>query len=309
MTEAISTNSPSSPFHKGERHIQQKLGVRDKIERMGRRAIRSFLTEQHRDFYSGLKYAFLGYADRDGRPWASILFKQSGLLTSSDNRTLRIHAKPVAGDPLNEATTAGTRLGLLGIDLSSRRRNRVSGIIDRATTDGMELRVVQAFGNCPKYIQARAFRIINPETLPPSSAIELNRLDTQATGLIGNSDTFFVASHMANGGEASGGADVSHRGGNSGFIRIDDDRCLTIPDYQGNNYFNTLGNFLENPRAGLLFIDFNNGNLLTMTGTVEILWDSPDISLFPGAHRLWTFRLERGLWLNNTLPLRWSPPQ
>ncbi|HKY46193.1 MAG TPA: pyridoxamine 5'-phosphate oxidase family protein [Pyrinomonadaceae bacterium] len=64
--------------------------------------------------------------------------------------------------------------------------------------------------------------------------------------------------------------DVSRRGGETGFVRIDGSR-LTIPDFAGNRFFNTLGNLLLNPRAGLLFIDFNSGDLLLLSGRIEII--------------------------------------
>ena len=55
-----------------------------------------------------------------------------------------------------------------------------------------------------------------------------------------------------------------------------------------------------------MFIDFTQGHLLTLTGTVEILWDSPDTQFFTGAERLWKFHIDHGRWLKNALPLRWS---
>ena len=61
------------------------------------------------------------------------------------------------------------------------------------------------------------------------------------------------------------GVDVSHRGGKPGFVRIDDDKTLTFPDFSGNYHFNTMGNILLNPLAGLLFIDFEQGDLLYLT--------------------------------------------
>jgi predicted pyridoxine 5'-phosphate oxidase superfamily flavin-nucleotide-binding protein len=56
---------------------------------------------------------------------------------------------------------------------------------------------------------------------------------------------------------------VSHRGGRPGFVRIDGDDTLTVPDFNGNRFFNTLGNLAVHPRAGLLFIDFDNGDCCT----------------------------------------------
>ncbi|MCK5190476.1 MAG: pyridoxamine 5'-phosphate oxidase family protein, partial [Methylococcales bacterium] len=158
-----------------------------------------------------------------------------------------------------------------------------------------------------QYIQHRELQTIDPLSMPPIVYEDLTQFDQQAIELISSSDTFFVASYVANNSHtASEGADVSHRGGKPGFIRVDDTQTLTIPDYLGNFHFNTLGNFLENAKAGLLFIDFTQGHLLTLTGTVEILWDSPDTQFFTGAERLWKFHIDHGRWLKNALPLRWS---
>ncbi len=306
MTDYETTSTSSSPFHRGEQRVQQRMGVRDAMERFGRQVIRDHMPEQHRDFYTSLPFVFAGHADDLNRPWASILFDRPGFILSPDNRRLSIHTQPVAGDPLTGALVKGRRLGLLGIELSSRRRNRLSGRITRVHPTGIELAVDQTFGNCPQYIQNRELHYIDSGIQPEQSMIELTQFDQEAVELISSGDTFFVASYAADGtGRACEGADVSHRGGKPGFIRIDDSRHLTIPDYLGNNHFNTLGNFVETPKAGLLFIDFANGHLLTVTGSVEILWDSPETRYFAGAERLWRFRIERGRWLKNALPFRW----
>ncbi|MEH6552006.1 MAG: pyridoxamine 5'-phosphate oxidase family protein [Pseudomonadales bacterium] len=296
-----------SPFHRGEQQVQQQLGVREQMERFGSRVIRDHMPAQHRDFYHQLPFVFVGHADNTGWPWASILFNDPGFISSKDDKTLDIHCAPVAGDPLADGLQAGTRLGLLGIDLPSRRRNRLAAHIVESSSDHIRLAVDQSFGNCPQYIQTRQLERVDSETLPARSIEEMTELDEKARRLIQYSDTFFVASSVSNGsGEASEGADVSHRGGRPGFIRVDNVTTLTIPDYLGNNHFNTLGNFVENAKAGLLFLDFENGHLLTLTGTVEILWNSPDAQFFDGAERLWKFHIDHGRWIENGLPLRWA---
>ena len=298
---------PPSPFHRGEQQAQQRLGVREQMERFGSRVIRDHMPDQHRAFYQQLPFVFVGHADQDGWPWASILFNDPGFITASDATTLDIHALPVTGDPLGDSLHAGTRLGLLGIELPTRRRNRLAAHIVESTGSGIRLAVDQAFGNCPQYIQTRELQRVVPATMPTSSVTELTELDSRARALIQQSDTFFVASSVSNGsGAASEGADVSHRGGRPGFIRVDNASTLTIPDYLGNNHFNTFGNFIENPRAGLLFLDFDSGHLLTLTGTVEIEWDAPEAAFFAGAQRLWKFHIDHGRWINHALPLRWK---
>lgn len=100
--------------------------------------------------------------------------------------------------------------------------------------------------------------------------------------------------------------DVSHRGGRPGFVRIDADGALTVPDFNGNLFFNTLGNFVVNPRAGLLFVDHHTGAMLQVSGKVEIILDSPEIAGFEGAERLWRVFPEKVVWRPGVLPLRWT---
>jgi hypothetical protein len=127
--------------------------------------------------------------------------------------------------------------------------------------------------------------------------------------LIRAADTFFIATAYA-GDEAGNpmphGADVSHRGGKPGFVRIDDERTLTVPDFAGNFYFNTLGNVLREPRAGLLFMDFASGDLLYLACRAEILFDGPEVRAFAGAERLLRFHVTRALLAERALPLRWG---
>ena len=309
----------ASPFHRGEQAIQEKLGVREQMERFGSRVIRDHMPQQHRDFYQQLPFIFVGHGDKDGWPWASILFNKPGFIQSPDEQSLHLNSQPVVGDPLLKAMDSNTKLGLLGIELETRRRNRLAAHITGSTDTQIQLSIDQSFGNCPQYIQNREYEFIDPNSMPKSSVESLTELDLSAQQLITNTDTFFVASFVnndinsdnsdnsnADSSDASIGADVSHRGGKPGFIRVDNNKSLTIPDYLGNNHFNTLGNFVENPKAGLLFIDFDKGHILTLTGRVEILWQSEDSQYFSGAERLWTFHLEQGYRLNHSLPLRWK---
>lgn len=299
-----------SPFHPGEKIIQERLGVSEKMERFGRQVIRDHLPDQHRDFYQHLPYVFVGHADKEGWPWASILVGDPGFMSSTNRRTLKIKTQALEGDPLQKSLQEGKQLGLLGIELHSRRRNRLAGTILNSNADGIELQVDQTFGNCPQYIQARQWEKME-KSRSFESVTKFTSLDENAKNLIANSDTFFVASYVQSTSEhdkddKSHGVDVSHRGGMPGFVKVDEDGLLTIPDYLGNFHFNTLGNFIENPKAGLLFFDFDRGDLLMLTGRVEILWDSPEIEFFDGAERLWTFRLDHGQLLENALPIKWQ---
>lgn len=288
-------------FHEGEQYIQEKLGVRERMEIFGQRVIRDHFPQQHREFYGQLSFLFAGHADAEGQVWASILCGDNGFISTPDERTIKIDTKPLPGDPLTQSLKKELQLGFLGIELPTRRRNRFSATLSDVNAAGFELNIDQTFGNCPQYIQSRTLKARAEKTRV--SVEELTHFDEEVMSLIEQADTFFVASHSGNSirGKASG-ADVSHRGGKPGFVQVDDIKTLTIPDYLGNNHFNTLGNFHVNSAAGLLFIDFDRGDVISLTGHAEILWDNAEIDYFQGAERAWRFTLSRLVKMKGVLP-------
>src|SRR3954469_7771649 len=152
--------SPSR-FHPGESAIQERLGVRDTVEADGGRMLRDYMPEQHRSFFAQLQFFGGGSADAAGRPWASLLAAPPGFVQSPDERTLVIRALPPAADPLSSSLVVGASLGLLGIELPTRRRNRANGTVVAVDAGGFRVRIEQSFGNCPKYIQRRTPRIVS----------------------------------------------------------------------------------------------------------------------------------------------------
>jgi uncharacterized protein len=299
-----------SPFHAGELAIQARLGFEAQIDRQGRRIIRDYLPVQHQQFFAQLPYVMVGTVDAAGNPWASILVGQPGFLTSPNDRTLQINAQTLFGDPLATTLSEGCDIGLLGIELHTRRRNRINGTITAIHDHGFEVQVGQSFGNCPQYIQSRMFTLddFNPNIPKPVSTIAT--FSEFECAMIRAADTFFIstANQTASAGAARG-VDVAHRGGKPGFIRIDNDRTLTIPDFSGNHHFNTFGNLEVNPCAGLLFIDFDRGDVLYLTGTAQVIWEGDEITIYEGAERLFRFYLEQGYRVEGSLPLKWSSPE
>ena len=307
MQQMAGWNRPTSPFHAGEEAVQMRVGVADKMARRGAKVVRAEMPEQHRAFFAELPLIFVGHSDDEGWPHASVLIGTPGFISSPDAKTLSIKAKPLAGDPLTDALQPGRSLGFVGMGLSNRRRNRVNGRISTAGPKGFSVTVEQSFGNCPQYIQTRAPSFMAPITPPP--AVALDTLDNEARRLIRAADSFHVASASGNIGAETGtdGVDMSHRGGRPGFVRVEGD-VLTIPDFAGNLHYNTLGNFEVNPRAGLLFIDHATGDLLQISGTVEIIWDGEEVAHFRGAERLWRVTVRDALRLPARLPIRWGSP-
>jgi ferredoxin-NADP reductase/predicted pyridoxine 5'-phosphate oxidase superfamily flavin-nucleotide-binding protein len=289
-----------SPWHAGEKQLQAHVGVAERMEAFGRKVIRSEMPDQHRTFYQQLPFMLYAAVDADGHPWASILEGQPGFAHSPEPGLLQFRSLPAFDDPAQ--LSDGSAIGLLGIELHTRRRNRINGRVSAMTTDSFAVTVDQSFGNCPQYIQLRQFRSA-PLTDPSTRAAQhFNELDDAAKAMITEADTFFVASYVDVDGARS--VDVSHRGGQAGFVQVEGNR-LTIPDFAGNLHFNTLGNLLLNPRAGLLFIDFNTGDLLQLGGRTEIILDGPQVEAFQGAERLWTIDVEQVVRRPAALSLRW----
>jgi len=309
MTKLDGWDRESSPFHAGEIAIQEKLGLVEKMDVFGRQMVRSWMPDQHRAFYESLAMIFVGHVDAEGWPWASVLAGAPGFVQVPDARTLRIASRPLPGDPLGETLVPGRPLGLVGLGLSNRRRNRVNGHIVAHTDTEITLAVDQAFGNCPQYIQTRTpeFRRDPAEPAPGLRSERLTGLDPAARDLIARADTFFVATSSAVSDPDAGlnGADVSHRGGKPGFVKVEGNR-LTIPDYAGNKHFNTLGNILVNPKAGLLFIDYDSGDILMVTGRAEIVFEGPEVDAFRGAERLWRVTVDHAIRIEDAMPVRWS---
>jgi predicted pyridoxine 5'-phosphate oxidase superfamily flavin-nucleotide-binding protein len=302
--------SAGEAFHAGEQALQVRAGVRGRMAEVGPRVIRTHMPDQHRELFEKLPFVVVGGLDAEARPWASLLAGRPGFMRSPDPRTLTIAAGPVAGDPVAGALAVGARVGLLGIELETRRRNRMNGRIVASGRSGFAVAVEQSFGNCPKYITPRqhAFDAASAGTGPVVRR-EGPRLSAEARAIVAGADTFFIATAapatLADG--PAGGVDVSHRGGPAGFVAISDDgggTVLSAPDYLGNLFFNTLGNLALNPRAGLVFVDFATGSLLTLTGEAEVVWTDgrPEP---PATERHLRFRPAGGALIDGALPLRW----
>ncbi|MFW0753494.1 pyridoxamine 5'-phosphate oxidase family protein [Pseudomonas sp. H11T01] len=289
-----------SPWHAGEKQLQAHVGVAERMEAFGPKVIRNQLPDQHRQFYQQLPFMLYGAVDADGNPWASILEGQPGFAHSPEPVLLQLDSLPKQDDPAQ--LQAGAAIGLLGIELHTRRRNRINGRVSAMADNGFTVTVEQSFGNCPQYIQLRQFESV-PVADPSMRVVQrLNQLDDAASAMIRKADTLFVASYVDVENQRS--VDVSHRGGQSGFVQVEGN-CLTIPDFAGNLFFNTLGNLLLNPRAGLLFIDFDSGDLLQVSGRTEIILEGPQVDAFQGAERLWKLQVEQVVRRPAALGLRW----
>lgn len=291
----------TATFHAGEVAVQNRAGLPSRARDMASRAIRNAMPAQHQEFFESLPLMFLALLDRRGRPWAVPVSGAPGLAKALSSKRLSLISAPVLAEDFELDTDPGAGIGLIGIDLATRRRNRVNGRITSRGT-GLEIEVDQSFGNCPKYIQTRAFAP-SPSDPPHTTRRPVQLKSDAARRIIAGADTFFIASRATSAaGSANDGLDASHRGGLPGFLAINDDGTLSFPDFSGNRYFNTLGNIEADDRAGLFVPDFSNGGALCLTGRAAIDWTSERIAAFAGAERIVDFVPEEIWYVEHALP-------
>jgi predicted pyridoxine 5'-phosphate oxidase superfamily flavin-nucleotide-binding protein len=271
-------------YHEGELEVQRRVGVAANAERIGR-SIHREIPDLARQFAEQRRFAIIGAADADGRPWATLLQGPPGFLSAPAADRLHVAARPRPGDPLAASLGEATDIGMLLIEPASRRRMRLNGRARPDGVGGLEIETREVYANCPKYIHPR------PVTLPePGLSADRHRsagLTPSQARWLSSADTLFIATR-----HVTAGADVSHRGGDPGFVRVPDSTHLLIPDYSGNMMFNTLGNIAADGRAGLLVVDFVTGRTLQLTGRSAISWDSNLVAGFPGAERVIALEIE-----------------
>jgi uncharacterized protein len=285
-------------YHDGEMAVQERAGVR-KVAEQSLKGLRDSIPAGAAHFLEGQPMLIIGAATSPRRVWASLLYGPPGFIHVVDAHTVRISSRLPSHDPLYQALIEGTDLGTFAIELETSRRLRVNGHAV-VRDDGVDLQVREMFGNCQQYIQLRELEAAAVSEAPPSlTQGQALTLDQQQR--VRSADTFFVASM-----HPQAGADVSHRGGLPGFVHVVGANELLWPDYSGNNMFQTLGNLALNPACGLLFLDFESGSTLQLSGQAEILWNDPRAADFAGARRLVRFKIAEIIEMQNRFPLHWG---
>src|SRR5436309_12685339 len=76
------------------------------------------------------------------------------------------------------------------------------------------------------------------------------------------------------------GLDCSPRGDLPGFVRIQDEKTLMIPDRRGNNRVDSLRNIVRDPRVALLFLIPGSGSTLRVNGHAHVSADPALLASF-----------------------------
>ncbi|MFF8530724.1 pyridoxamine 5'-phosphate oxidase family protein [Streptomyces sp. NPDC015532] len=288
-------------YHSGSRAIQDRVGVRDLADHVGRSVgqgirpvVAAFLELQPMLVVGAAAPEGGTERDRGAGVWASLLTGEPGFVRATGPHRIAVAGGLAAGDPLTAAlATPGTAVGTIALDPRTRRRMRLNGRV-RTAPRGFAVEADQVFANCPKYLQKRqTYGTVTGRTAGvPRRGGELSPSQRE---FVGAADTFFLATVHEH------GADASHRGGNPGFVRVESPGELSWPDYPGNSMFLTLGNLAADPRAGLLFLDWTSGTVLQLTGTART-------EFTPDGERTVRFTLAEAVETSAASPLRWSPP-
>ncbi len=307
-------NLEASPsvFHEGEIKMQESIGVGERLEELGKRMIRDHMPDQHRDFFAQLSMIHIGITDKTGHPYALIRTGKPGFIESPDANTLIINSEPIAGEPEELIIEPGAKISIVGVEFESRRRNRLNATITSCQDNRLEMRVDQSYGNCPKYIQIREMSsVANLDAAHKTE--ESTIINDTLKSIIDNADTLFIASRApVLDDDPKAGVDINHRGGNPGFIEIIDDQTIMIPDYTGNNFFNTYGNILLDNRVGLQIMDFENSSVLNVEGRAEIIMLDGEFDGLPDLGRRLKVKIEKTRLTTQAIPFKadfvaWSP--
>jgi hypothetical protein len=242
--------------------------------------------------------------DGQGRLWTSILSGADGFVKVADEATISLDRDLRYSNPEDRFwdNIGGGHpfVGMLFIDFATRRRYRVNGVV-RASRGKVLVFVRQAYINCPKYISRRTLSR-GGKPAYGGGFTRGSALTGELAAWIGAADAFFVGSR-----NGTGDLDASHRGGNPGFVEVLDATTLRVTDYEGNSMYNTLGNFLVHPAAGLLFIDFAGHRTLQLTGTAKVTGPGHPSGPHGGdTGRAWTFTLEEWVLLENLKDMAWT---
>ncbi len=288
----------NSMYHAGELRVQARAGVEAMARKVGN-IIRAKIPVAAQAFLEQQRMAIAGSVSAKGQVWASLLTGEPGFLQPTDEDLL-ISGRYLTGDPLLENLAATGEIGLIAIEFATRRRMRLNGQAEILPGPALRITPRQVYSNCPKYIQAREISGPDREANPNNTVWQGPALTEKQQDWIAQADTFFIASY-----HLEGGADASHRGGRPGFVKVLDGNRLIFPDYSGNKMFMTLGNLEANPNSGLLFLNFETGSVVQLTGKAQIEWDGEIVEQFAGAERAITFQIEEVRELANALPREW----
>jgi hypothetical protein len=153
-----------------------------------------------------------------------------------------------------------TPCGGLAISMAMARRARLNGTVS-PSDEGFLLEPAEAFTNCRKYIVPSEPVDLTEHVGPTHrSAVALD--DAWLGDVTSRTETAFLATVSP-----TGQIDVSHRGGEPGFLEYDSAGGLAWDEYVGDGMFKSAGNVRASGRFTLLVLDLPTGDAAELHGT------------------------------------------
>ncbi len=154
-----------------------------------------------------------------------------------------------------------TSCGGLAISMATARRARLNGTLS-PVDDSLLLEPAEAFTNCRKYVAPSEALSFEPHVGPARRTIVALE-DPWLAGVVARAETSFLGTISP-----TGGVDVSHRGGEPGFLEFDASAAtLAWDEYVGDGMFKSAGNVRAGGRFTLLVLDLASGDAAELHGT------------------------------------------
>jgi predicted pyridoxine 5'-phosphate oxidase superfamily flavin-nucleotide-binding protein len=258
---------PQIGFHSGEPAVQRRAEVEAQASRLSRMVGTGELCGGVAALLEVAPFAAITARDRNGRLWISPLTGPRGFLAARTPTTLAITSELPGTDPVH-GLEMGQPVGVVVMDFAAKRRARINGTLTATDRDVLEVDVAQAYGNCPQYIRPRRLDSENQSAAADFVVHRGESMDDDDVEPVGSADTFFLGiAHP----ERSN--DASRRGGPAGLVHADH-YSVEWPDFAGNNMFNSFGNLAVDPTAALLFVEFETGRSLHLSGRATLQWST-----------------------------------
>lgn len=251
-----------SVYHEGEKYIQSLMGVSDEAEDLSS-MIQKKIPSVASDFLKTLRFGVIALSIDNEKVYTTLVYSDSCFITEerSDKIIISLEHYDYIDEQFFEAENL--KIGFIGLDFEKAMRVRINGF-GKIKGGTLSLEINEIYSNCPRHIHKRVLQT-KFKDLGKVSVLRDTKMSTACIDVIKKADTFFLASS-----HARRELDVSHKGGEVGFVNLVSSSKLIFEDTPGNNMFNSLGNIHTNSFSSLLFIDFEHGITYHLQGKAEV---------------------------------------
>jgi predicted pyridoxine 5'-phosphate oxidase superfamily flavin-nucleotide-binding protein len=239
-------------FHEGEYRLQELMGVRQSSDALAS-MVKDTIPQIAKDFLINLKFCVITLSKQEDDLTSAVIYDMDSFISIIGDKAIDISLRNSSFIDTDYFKENEFSIGFLGLDFEKAMRIRINGLA-KINNNTLRIFVNEVYSNCPKYIIRRIYKSNLKEKLI-QNVQNYPKLTTEIMDMISQVDTFFLSSL-----HKDKGADISHRGGNKGFLKVISSNEIQFDDKPGNNLYNTLGNIYTNSIVNILLIDFENNN-------------------------------------------------